>query len=153
MCRKTYRESLPSNWERLMMKTPNLFTFSDSIENTQIVYANLGNTNEVMSNPAATTTTDRTPSAPINHPSNASAPPSESTTSAAGLRKSPSLSVEVESTNSQDMQKLVLPWSEKYWNLFITNPKSSVEIWARLIGAEYSVSPSAPPPPPLTMNL
>lgn len=38
------------------------------------------------------------------------------------------------------MEKLQLPWSEKYWNLFIINPKSSVEIWGRLIGAEYSVS-------------
>ncbi|XP_058458121.1 tudor domain-containing protein 7A isoform X2 [Malaya genurostris] len=33
---------------------------------------------------------------------------------------------------------LVLPWVEKYWNLFITNPASTVEIWARLVGHQYS---------------
>ncbi|XP_058834964.1 tudor domain-containing protein 7A isoform X2 [Topomyia yanbarensis] len=33
---------------------------------------------------------------------------------------------------------LVLPWEEKYWNLFITNPASTVEIWARLVGQQYS---------------
>lgn len=135
--RKTYRESLPSNWKTLMMRTPNLFTFSESIENNKIVYANLGDTNEVMSNPAATIPDQTTIS-------NANPPSSEQMTSAAGLRKShestPVGSSETESTNSQAMEKLVLPWSEKYWNLFITNPKSTVEIWARLIGAEYSVS-------------
>lgn len=46
----------------------------------------------------------------------------------------------VESPNFIGMDKLQLPWSEKYWDLVITNPKSTVEIWGRLIGTEYSVS-------------
>lgn len=41
-------------------------------------------------------------------------------------------------TNYAHMEPLVLPWSEKYWNLFVTNPRSTVDVWARLIGAEYS---------------
>lgn len=35
---------------------------------------------------------------------------------------------------------LALPWQEKYWNLYITHPKSTVEVWARIIGAAFSVS-------------
>lgn len=42
--------------------------------------------------------------------------------------------------NFMNMDKLQLPWSEKFWHLVVTNPKSTVEIWGRLIGAEYSVS-------------
>lgn len=33
---------------------------------------------------------------------------------------------------------LQLPWSEQYWNLYITNPVSTVEIWARLVGPQFS---------------
>lgn len=33
---------------------------------------------------------------------------------------------------------LKLPWNDQYWNLYITNPVSTVEIWARLVGSEYS---------------
>lgn len=32
------------------------------------------------------------------------------------------------------------PWYQNDWNIFITNPKTTIEIWARLIGMEYSVS-------------
>lgn len=35
---------------------------------------------------------------------------------------------------------LTLPWQEKYWNLYITHPRSTVEVWARIIGPEFSVS-------------
>lgn len=35
---------------------------------------------------------------------------------------------------------LILPWNEKHWNVFITNPTSTVEVWGRIIGPEYSVS-------------
>lgn len=31
-----------------------------------------------------------------------------------------------------------LPWSEQYWDLFVTHPVSPDEIWARLVGAEFS---------------
>lgn len=37
-------------------------------------------------------------------------------------------------------EELTLPWNEKHWNVFITNPVSTVEVWARIIGPEYSVS-------------
>ncbi|XP_001866909.2 uncharacterized protein LOC6050270 [Culex quinquefasciatus] len=33
---------------------------------------------------------------------------------------------------------LELPWSEDEWDLFVTHPVSLGEIWARLVGAEYS---------------
>lgn len=36
--------------------------------------------------------------------------------------------------------ELILPWHDQHWNVFITNPVSTVEVWARLIGTEYSVS-------------
>lgn len=118
------------------MKTPHLFTFSDSIDNTQIVYANHGDTNEAMSNPAA-----QSPRAKTDH-THASL---ERAMSDVDLGTKPAATQPIgadteESSNSQTMEKLVLPWNEKYWNVFITNPKSTVEIWARLIGAEYSVS-------------
>lgn len=48
--------------------------------------------------------------------------------------------VDVEGPNFIGMKKIRLPWSEKFWDLVVTNPKSTVEIWGRLIGAEYSVS-------------
>uniref|UniRef100_A0A1Q3F7N2 Putative tudor domain-containing protein 7 n=1 Tax=Culex tarsalis TaxID=7177 RepID=A0A1Q3F7N2_CULTA len=31
-----------------------------------------------------------------------------------------------------------LPWEEQYWNLYVTNPVSTVEIWARLVGPAHS---------------
>lgn len=31
-----------------------------------------------------------------------------------------------------------LPWEETYWNIYVTNPVSTVEIWARLVGLQYS---------------
>uniref|UniRef100_A0A182JIM9 Tudor domain-containing protein 7 n=1 Tax=Anopheles atroparvus TaxID=41427 RepID=A0A182JIM9_ANOAO len=36
------------------------------------------------------------------------------------------------------MNQLQLPWGEQYWNLYITHPVSTVEVWARLVGKEYS---------------
>lgn len=36
------------------------------------------------------------------------------------------------------MPKLILPWTEKHWNVFVTNPVSTVEIWGRLVGPSYS---------------
>lgn len=50
------------------------------------------------------------------------------------------VTLEAEESNFKYMDKLQLPWSEKHWNLYVTNPKSSVEIWGRLIGPDYSVS-------------
>lgn len=35
---------------------------------------------------------------------------------------------------------LILPWNERHWNVFITNPTSTVEVYGRIIGPEYSVS-------------
>lgn len=34
---------------------------------------------------------------------------------------------------------ITFPWNEKHWNVFITNPVSTVEVWGRIIGPEYSV--------------
>lgn len=36
------------------------------------------------------------------------------------------------------VEKLGLPWSEKYWNVYISNPASTTTVWARIIGNEYS---------------
>ncbi|XP_052903294.1 uncharacterized protein LOC128310642 [Anopheles moucheti] len=36
------------------------------------------------------------------------------------------------------VNQLALPWDEQYWNLYVTNPVSTVEVWARLVGKEYS---------------
>lgn len=49
-------------------------------------------------------------------------------------------SLPIEGNNGVTMEPLQLPWNSKYWNLFIVNPKSTVELWGRLIGPEYSVS-------------
>lgn len=38
------------------------------------------------------------------------------------------------------MDKLVHPWKEEYWFLFIKQVTSTAEIWGSLIGPEYSVS-------------
>lgn len=35
---------------------------------------------------------------------------------------------------------LLLPWNEPHWNVYVTSPISTVEVWARIIGPEYSVS-------------
>lgn len=123
-----------------MAKIPNLFTFSDSIENNQIVYANLGDSDEVMSNPAAVGLGTEMEESRNSVATNNSTRSGDSGTNAAeGLRQS-SLAGILDESQAQAMEKLVLPWTDKYWNLFITNPKSTVEIWARLIGPEYSVS-------------
>uniref|UniRef100_A0A182RLS6 Tudor domain-containing protein 7 n=1 Tax=Anopheles funestus TaxID=62324 RepID=A0A182RLS6_ANOFN len=36
------------------------------------------------------------------------------------------------------INQLTLPWDEQYWNLYVTNPVSTVEVWARLVGKDYS---------------
>jgi hypothetical protein len=36
--------------------------------------------------------------------------------------------------------KLELPWTVRHWNLFVANPANTNEVWARLIGPEFSVS-------------
>lgn len=36
--------------------------------------------------------------------------------------------------------ELALPWHEKHWNIFVTSVSSTVDIWGRLIGADFSVS-------------
>jgi hypothetical protein len=44
-----------------------------------------------------------------------------------------------QSTRSSTMA-LDLPWGEQKWRLYVTNPVNTDEVWARLIGPEYSVS-------------
>lgn len=38
-----------------------------------------------------------------------------------------------------DLGDLKLPWDEKHWNIFVTSVSSTVDIWGRLIGPDYSV--------------
>lgn len=38
-----------------------------------------------------------------------------------------------------DLDELALPWNEKHWNIFVTSVSSTVDIWGRLIGPDYSV--------------
>lgn len=35
-------------------------------------------------------------------------------------------------------EKLGLPWNEKYWNIYISNPSSTTTVWARIIGENFS---------------
>lgn len=49
---------------------------------------------------------------------------------------------EVCEPDSNTAPQLGLPWNEKYWNVFITSVSSTVEIWGRLIGPDYSVGQS-----------
>lgn len=44
------------------------------------------------------------------------------------------------STSSGEWKTETWPWFQSDWYIFITNPKSTTEVWARLIGLEYSVS-------------
>lgn len=39
-----------------------------------------------------------------------------------------------------ELEDLILPWNEKHWNIFVTSVSSTVDIWGRLIGPDYSVS-------------
>lgn len=39
-----------------------------------------------------------------------------------------------------ELDELVLPWNEKHWNVFVTSVTTTVDIWGRLIGQDYSVS-------------
>lgn len=52
------------------------------------------------------------------------------------LQKSDNSSVE---TKSNDLGDLKFPWEEKHWNIFVTSVSSTVDIWGRLIGPDYSV--------------
>lgn len=124
------------------MKSTALFTVSDSIENNFIVYANTVD-DVAMQNPSANG--DRP--VQLTAENNVAADPVakstviESTPVGNGIAidEKKTAPGDVEFSNSQALEKLALPWTEKYWNLFITNPKSTIEIWGRLIGPEYSV--------------
>lgn len=45
-----------------------------------------------------------------------------------------------QSQKVKDLDELMLPWNDKHWNIFITSVSSTVDIWGRLIGPEYSVN-------------
>lgn len=40
---------------------------------------------------------------------------------------------------ASELDELMLPWNEKHWNIFVTSVSSTVDIWGRLIGSDYSV--------------
>lgn len=41
---------------------------------------------------------------------------------------------------TNELEELVLPWYEKHWNIFVTSVSTTVDIWGRLIGPDFSVS-------------
>jgi hypothetical protein len=47
--------------------------------------------------------------------------------------------VEIGGENDNNNQ-LELPWGDEKWNLYITNPVNTHEVWARLNVPGYSVS-------------
>lgn len=40
---------------------------------------------------------------------------------------------------AKELDELVLPWNEKHWNVFVTSVSTTVDIWGRLIGPDFSV--------------
>ncbi|KAI8119984.1 Tudor domain-containing protein 7 [Lucilia cuprina] len=48
-----------------------------------------------------------------------------------------------EATKTIQIDPIRLPWSDEYWNVFITHCTSTVEVWGRLFGQEYNVRFSA----------
>ncbi|GBP01982.1 Tudor domain-containing protein 7 [Eumeta japonica] len=48
-----------------------------------------------------------------------------------------------EVTKTIQIDPIRLPWSDEYWNIFITHCSSTVEVWGRLFGQEYNVRFSA----------
>lgn len=52
------------------------------------------------------------------------------------LQKSVDGSSQAKGADSGDLK---LPWDEKHWNIFVTSVSSTVDIWGRLIGPDYSV--------------
>ena len=106
---------MPEDWLRLILESPQRFSIVDSVQEHKIIYAN-------------TITT------PTLSPQSKSEKVSATMTEVEGSNL-------VESVNEQNLTQdaLELPWHDKHWNLFITNAKSTVEVWSRLIGPDYSV--------------
>uniref|UniRef100_A0A1A9UVJ1 HTH OST-type domain-containing protein n=1 Tax=Glossina austeni TaxID=7395 RepID=A0A1A9UVJ1_GLOAU len=46
---------------------------------------------------------------------------------------------EVDESTVLQLKPISLPWSEDYWNIFITHCASTIEVWGRLFGNEYNV--------------
>lgn len=44
-----------------------------------------------------------------------------------------------EVTKTIQIDPIRLPWSDEYWNIFITHCTSTVEVWGRLFGQDYNV--------------
>lgn len=44
-----------------------------------------------------------------------------------------------EATKTIQMDPIRLPWSDEYWNIFITHCSSTVEVWGRLFGQDYNI--------------
>lgn len=120
----------------MVKKLPHMFSISMLCGNNAILYAetpNNPNTDDLLNAFSAMTIIE-------NHPTGNEddASPSADVGQVMMLERSlPASSPEV--SNCGLMDKLVLPWQDKSWNVTITNAKSTIEIWARLIGPEYSV--------------
>lgn len=120
-CRDAYGHGLPDNWFDVVMDNPLMFNIEEAVNGHKIIYPNCG---ETLTEAPRTAATKEEPSVTHDEPDN----------SVAELRGPANALGRIRSDD------LVLPWQEKYWNLYITHPKSTVEVWARLIGPEYSVS-------------
>lgn len=137
--RKTYHQSLPLHWTTLLVMSEHaqLFTVAESLQgNNKIIYA-LTASDLQQHQRAAAAKSQQSPNAAGAAAAAASSsfalqPQSSSRPSSNASASSTS------ATNYAHMEPLVLPWSEKYWNIFVTNPRSTVDVWARLIGPEYS---------------
>lgn len=58
----------------------------------------------------------------------------------------PNMGSEIDESNVVDEitnctpAQLILPWHENHWNVYITSVSSTVDVWGRLIGPDYSVN-------------
>lgn len=147
--RKTYRQTLPVHWTTLivMAEHAQLFSIAESVQGN-IIHALTASDlqqQQQQQQPPTQTNQHQQPS-PRQQPS----PPVQPQSYQQQQQQQPqppqpqqsrpvgAVAAGTPATNYEHMDRLVLPWSEKYWNLFITNPRSTVDVWARLIGADYS---------------
>lgn len=136
--RKTYRQSLPVHWTTLIVMSEHaqLFSIAESVQGNKIIHALTASDLQQQQKPTQTNQHQQPPeqqsSSPVRQQSYQQQQPQQQPRAiAAGTAATTA-------NNYEHMDRLVLPWSEKYWNLFITNPRSTVDVWARLIGADYS---------------
>lgn len=110
--REKYELTLPENWCDVITQYPQMFTIDDCIAD------------KIIS---------------PNHLLDAKPESNEETNENSYLHVSTEPQPLTVTITQMEIDELILPWKEKHWNVFITNPVSTVEVWARIIGPEYSV--------------